>query len=55
MPATRTYAIRTGRVYTAVTVEVDPTIAAASSLVVVTVTLLLLIPMLVRRPRRAAR
>jgi putative spermidine/putrescine transport system permease protein len=40
------------QMYTAVTVEVDPTIAAASSLVVVTVTLLLLIPMLVRRPKR---
>jgi putative spermidine/putrescine transport system permease protein len=37
------------QMYTAVTVEVDPTIAAASSLVVVTVTLLLLIPLLVRR------
>jgi putative spermidine/putrescine transport system permease protein len=40
------------QMYTAVTVEVDPTIAAASSLVVVTVTLLLLIPMLARRPKR---
>ncbi|WP_144874576.1 ABC transporter permease [Microbacterium sp. 1.5R] len=40
------------QMYTAVTVEVDPTIAASSSLVVVTVTLLLLIPLLVRRTRR---
>lgn len=40
------------QMYTAVTVEVDPTIAAASSLVVVSVTLLLLIPMLVRRTKR---
>jgi len=40
------------QMYTAVTVEVDPTIAASSSLVVVSVTLLLLIPLLVRRPRR---
>lgn len=40
------------QMYTAVTVEVDPTIAAASSLVVVSVTLLLLIPLLVRRPKR---
>jgi putative spermidine/putrescine transport system permease protein len=40
------------QMYTAVTVEVDPTIAAASSLVVVTVTLLLLIPLLVRRTKR---
>lgn len=40
------------QMYTAVTVEVDSTIAAASSLVVVTVTILLLIPMLVRRPKR---
>ncbi|TPW77549.1 ABC transporter permease [Schumannella soli] len=37
------------QMYTAVTVEVDPTIAAASSLVVVSVTILLLIPQLVRR------
>lgn len=40
------------QMYTAVTVEVDATIAAASSLVVVTVTLLLLIPLFVRRTRR---
>jgi putative spermidine/putrescine transport system permease protein len=40
------------QMYNAVTVEVDPTIAASSSLVVVTVTLLLLIPMLVRRATR---
>jgi putative spermidine/putrescine transport system permease protein len=40
------------QMYTAVTVEVDPTIAAASSLVVVTVTLLLLIPLLARRTKR---
>ena len=40
------------QMYTAVTVEVDPTIAASSSLVVVTVTLLLLIPLLARRPKR---
>jgi len=40
------------QMYTAVTVEVDSTIAAASSLVVVSVTLLLLIPLLVRRTKR---
>ncbi len=40
------------QMYTAVTVEVDPTIAAASSLVVVSVTLLLLVPLLVRRTKR---
>ena len=40
------------QMYNAVTVEVDPTIAAASSLVVVSVTLLLLIPLLVRRTKR---
>lgn len=40
------------QMYTAVTVEVDPTIAAASTLVVVSVTLLLLIPLLVRRTKR---
>jgi putative spermidine/putrescine transport system permease protein len=40
------------QMYNAVTVEVDPTIAAASSLVVVSVTLILLIPLLVRRPKR---
>jgi ABC-type spermidine/putrescine transport system, permease component II len=40
------------QMYNAVTVEVDPTIAAASSLVVVTVTLLLLVPLLVRRPKK---
>lgn len=40
------------QMYTAVTVEVDPTIAASSSLVVVSVTLLLLIPLLVRRTKR---
>lgn len=40
------------QMYTAVTVEVDPTIAASSSLVVVTVTLLLLVPLFVRRTRR---
>lgn len=40
------------QMYTAVTVEVDPTIAASSSLVVVTVTLLLLVPLLARRPKR---
>lgn len=40
------------QMYNAVTVEVDPTIAASSSLVVVSVTLLLLIPLLVRRTKR---
>lgn len=40
------------QMYNAVTVEVDPTIAAASSLVVVSVTLILLIPLLVRRTKR---
>jgi len=40
------------QMYNAVTVEVDPTIAASSSLVVVSVTVLLLIPMLVRRTKR---
>lgn len=39
------------QMYNSVTVEIDPTIAAASSLVVVSVTVILLLPQLVRRRR----
>lgn len=41
------------RMYTSVTSETDPTIAAASSLVLVVTTLLILVPQLIRRGDRA--
>ena len=41
------------RMYTSVTSETDPTIAAASSLVLVVTTLLILLPQLIRRDARA--
>ncbi|WP_131742629.1 ABC transporter permease [Actinomadura roseirufa] len=40
------------QMYNSITLEIDPTIAAASSLMVVVTTLVLLVPQLVRRERR---
>jgi len=39
------------QMYDAITLEIDPTIAAASSLIVVVTTIILLLPQLARRPR----
>ncbi len=41
------------RMYTSVTSETDPTIAAASSVVLLVTTLLILLPQLIRRGDRA--
>jgi putative spermidine/putrescine transport system permease protein len=41
------------RMYTSVTSETDPTIAAASSVVLVVTTLLILLPQVIRRGDRA--
>jgi len=40
------------RMYTSVTSETDPTIAAASTLILVVTTLLILLPQLIRRGER---
>lgn len=43
------------QMYDSITLEIDPTIGAASSLIVVATTLVLLIPLLIRRQPRAQR
>lgn len=41
------------QMFDAVTVEIDPTIAAASSLIVIVTTIAIVIPVLLRRPEKS--